>query len=93
MPSSAIRRVVAAAAQVFTNRSFLTKLLAANRDINRLAEIDAELTAILNDMQTALQVSVGQLQVDMYAEMKAANAQILKAIGDMSNAQVRRSAA
>ena len=74
---------------MFTNRSFLTKLLAANRDVNRLAEIDAELTAILNDMQTALQVSVGQLQVDMYAEMKAANAQILKAIGDMSNAQVR----
>ena len=76
-------------AQVFTNRSFLAKLLTANRDMSRLAEIDADLTAVLNDMQTALQVSVGQLQVDMYADMRAANAQILKAIGDMSNAQVR----
>ena len=74
--------------QVYTGRGFLTKLLTARADLEKLAEVDDGLTKCVSYMQVALQVHSMDVQKASYERMFQANDAILAKIEALGGPKV-----
>lgn len=74
--------------QTFTDRGFLSKIIFANKDLERLADIDDELASCISGMQLSLQSTSLRVQKVSYEEMLTGNKRIMEKIEALGGEEV-----